>query len=190
MRQRLSDLILGPAESPAPDSIFVPAENLFLGLLKGESAALVLTWPKGNQQMRLNLGQEQEGKRPIQSLDFEHDGQPLYLAALQAPGIWHKEDLNSSFLEKDVSSKWRKPFPAKWETQLSEAGIKTRFAFREAKAEIWRGVPGSYNYPVWFEGENAFYHLSKKIPPKGEFASFYFVEGDGTPRPLPLPWTF
>jgi len=180
------DLVFGPTENAASDALFLPSENLFLGLLKGEATTLVMTWPKANQQMRLNLAREQDGKRPIQSIAFETDAQPLYLAVLQAPGIWHKEELNSSFLEKDVPIKWKKPFPAKWETQLSEAGIKTRFAFREAKAEIWRGVPGSYNYPVWFDGDTAFYHLSKKVPPKGE-SLVYFLEGQDTPVSISTP---
>jgi polyhydroxyalkanoate synthesis regulator phasin len=85
-----------------------------------------------------------------------------------------------------VAIKWQKPFAAKWKTQLYEGEVKTTFAFRGSPGEIWRGVPGSYNYPVWFKGEDAFYHLSKKVPPKGE-SLIYFLEGQDTPFSIPTP---
>jgi hypothetical protein len=180
------DLIFNPAEYPSVETLCLPSENLLLGLLKGEEDMLVMTWPKGKQQVRLKLGKEQPGKRAIESIDFDNDGQSFYLAALGAPGIWHKEELKPTYLEKDVAIQWKKPFPAKWATQLSEAGVKTTFAFKEAKAQIWRGVPGSYSYPVWFDGENAFYRLSKKVPPKGE-SLIYFLEGQDTPLSISTP---
>jgi len=98
------------------------------------------------------------------------------VAGLRAAGIWHKENLPPALLEKEVAIDWKRPFPAKWKTQLSEAGVKTTFTFRASKGEIWRGVPGSYNYPVWFEEDRALFHLSKKVPPKGA-AIIYFLEG-------------
>jgi hypothetical protein len=58
--------------------------------------------------------------------------------------------------------------------------VRTTFAFRDAPGQIWRGVAGSYDYPVWFDGDRALFHLSKKVPPKGE-ALVYFVEGEDTP---------
>ena len=174
------DLIFGSSDASDANKLFIPADNLFLALLKGENHQLVMTWPKGEQQLRLNLGEEQDGKRPIASIEFENDGKSLFLSPQSAPGIWHKEPLDASYLEQDVTSKWKRPFPARWQTQLSEAGVKARFAFRPAKGTVWRGVPGSYNYPVWFDGDSAFYHLSKKVPPKGE-SIIYFLEGQDTP---------
>jgi hypothetical protein len=180
------DLIFGPSEASAPDTLSIPSENLFLGLLKGEGHALVMTWPKGKQEINLKLAPEKDGKRALQSVEFKNDGQSVFLTTLSAPGIWHREDLSASYLEKDVPIEWKRPFPAKWQTQLNEAGVKTTFAFRPAKGTVWRGVPGSYNYPVWFEGDNAFYHLSKKVPPKGE-SVVYFLEGNETPLSIATP---
>jgi hypothetical protein len=126
------------------------------------------------------LAAQNAGRRSIESISFENDGKPFFIAPLAAAGIWHKETLTPALLEKDVAISWKRPFPARWKTQLLEEAVKTTFAFREAKGEIWRGVPGSYNYPVWFEDDQVFYHLSKKVPPKGE-SLIYFVEGQGTP---------
>jgi hypothetical protein len=180
------DLIYNAADYPAAKALSIPSENFFVGLLKGEQNELVMTWPKGNQQMTLQAGDEQSGGRLIESIDFSNDGQNLYLAILDAPGIWHKEVLKPDYLEKDVTIQWKKPFPARWKTQLDEAGVKATFTFRESKEEIWRGVPGSYIYPVWFNGEAASYHLSKKVPPRGE-SLIYFLEAQDTPRSMSTP---
>ncbi len=179
------DLVLSPGQYASDSKLYVPCENLFLGLLKGANSMLVMTWPKGKQQMRLGLGQAGQG-RLIESMEFDHDGQNVYLALLEAPGIWHRETLGVPYLEKEVASQWKKPFPARWVTQLWEGDVRTTYTFREAPAgTVWRGVAGMYNYPIWFNGDNAFYRLSKKVLPKGE-SIIYFLEGQNTPASV---WT-
>jgi hypothetical protein len=181
------DLLFGPNEcASAGDSLCLPSENVLVGLLKGESHELVMTWPKGNQEVKLRTASDAEGKRVIQSIDFQNDNQSFYLTVLSAPGIWHREELKPAYLEKDVPLSWTPPFAAKWKTQLNEAGVRTTFAFRESKGEIWRGVPGSYVYPAWFDGDKAFFHLSKKVPPKGE-SLIYFLDAENTPLSVSTP---
>jgi len=173
------DLIYGGAERPTNATVAVPCENLFLGLLEGENQELVVTWPKGKQRISLHFG-EGQAHNTIRSVDFDSDGQSFYLAALSAPGIWHKETLTSDYLEKDMRIQWKRPFPARWKTQLYEGNLQTSFAFRAFKGQIWRGVASFYEYPVWFNGDEAYYHLGKKVPPKGE-SIIYCLEGQNTP---------
>lgn len=180
------DLIFNPETYPSRNTLCIPSENLFLGLLKGQNRVLVMTWPEGRQQMKLQLSGEGQDERLINAIDFDNDGQGVYLALLAAPGIWHREELKLSYLEKDVTSNWERPFPAKWVTPLNEAGVNARFAFRESKGQIWRGVSGMYTYPVWFDGGKAVYHMSKKVLPKGE-SIVYFLEGQGTPASVMTP---
>jgi hypothetical protein len=180
------DLIYGAQGKESGDHLSLPSENLLVGLLRGEATEWVMTWPKGNQRVELRLGAETSGHRLLESVEFENGEQPFYLAALAAPGIWHEEALSAAFLEKDKAIDWKKPFPARWKTQLLEEGLKTSFAFRDSPGEIWRGVAGSYNYPVWFDGDQAFYHLSKKVQPRGE-SLIYFLEGQGTPASVLTP---
>ena len=181
------DLIYNPRQHPSAGAICVPSENVFLGLLEGESDVLVVTWPEGRQQVKLAPGAGTEDSRLFESVDLQNDGKSIYLALLSAPGIWHKEDLAPSYLEKDVESSWKRPFPAKWITQLDEAGVRTRFAFRESKLpRIWRGAAGSYCHPVWFNDDHASYHLSKKVLPKGE-SIVYFLEANNTPAGVSTP---
>ncbi len=146
-----------------------------------------MTWPTGEQQMRLGVGKQSQGGRLIESIDFDNDGQSIYVALLDAPGIWHREPLNASYLEKDVTSPWKKPFAARWVTQLWEGDVRTTYTFREAPAgTIWRAVGGWYNYPLWFNGDAAWFHLGKKVLPKGE-SIIYFLEGKDTPAPVLTP---
>ncbi|UCC96972.1 MAG: hypothetical protein JSW66_14140 [Phycisphaerales bacterium] len=171
------DLIFDVGQYPSMDTLHVPCENLFLGLLKGRDDMLVATWPEGKQRMRLILDDAAEN-RLVESVDLDNDGKSIFLALLHAPGIWHKEELKPSYLEKDVAIGWKRPFPGKWTTQLLEAGVKTTFRFRESKQEIWRAVIGYYTYPVWFEGQRAHYRLGKKIPPGG-ISLIYCLERKG-----------
>jgi len=180
------DLIFSPKDYPSITTLHIPADNLFLGLLKGRSDMLVVTWPTGNQRVRLTLDTENQEPRLVESVDFDNDGGSVYLALLHAPGIWHKEQLTPSYLEKDVAVNWKRPFPAKWKTQLTEADVKTTYAFRESQQNIWRAIAGRYFYPVWFDGDKTFYHLSKKIPPEGE-SIIYFLEAKGAPASVSTP---
>jgi hypothetical protein len=180
------DLIYGAADHPGARSLSVPAENLFVALLPGEANELVMTWPRGKQQITLQTSADQSGTSSIDTIDFANDGQSLFLATLAAPGIWHQESLKPDYLEKDIAIQWKKPFPARWKTELVEAGVTTTFTFKDVKEDIWRGVPGSYIYPVWFEAGAANYHLSKKIPPVGK-SIIYFLEPQDTPLSIITP---
>jgi len=180
------DLIFSPGQYASTNTLCVPSENLFVGLLAGQNDMLIVTWPEGKQQMKLVPGGNQQEPRLVESIDFENDGKSLYLAVLSAPGIWHKEELKPTYLEKDVTIDWKRPFHAKWITQLSEGRVQTTYTFRETKGNIWRGVIGHYTYPVWFSGDNASYRLSKKIPPKGQ-SIIYFLERKDTPASVLTP---
>jgi len=180
------DLIFSPDRYASMNTICVPAENLFVGLLAGQNDMLVVTWPEGRQQMKLVPGGKQPEQQLFESIDFDNDGKSLYLAVLNAPGIWHKEELKPTYLEKDVISDWKRPFRAKWITQLSEGRVQTTYTFRESKDKIWRGVIGHYTYPVWFSSDNASYRLSKKIPPRGQ-SIIYFLERKDTPNSVLAP---
>jgi len=181
------DLILDPRDYPLLDALHIPSGNLFVGLLEGENDMLTVTWPVGMQRVRLVPDSSQREPLLIESIDIENDGKSVFLALLSAPGIWHEEALKASYLERDITSDWNRPFPAKWITQLPEDRVKTTFTFRESRPErFWRGGVGSYPYPVWFKDGTTFYRLGKKIPPKGK-SLVYFLERNGTPASVSAP---
>jgi hypothetical protein len=160
---------------------------MLLGLAGDGDRALVVTWPRATQPVRLDLGNDASGRRVIDSIDIETAGSSVYVGFIAVSGLWHRRELRPTDLETDVSLNWMRPFPARWKTQLYEGDVRTTFHFRENRGQIWRGVPGSYRYPAWFEGESAFLHPSKKIP--REECLVYFLEGQDTPlgrRPVDI----
>lgn len=179
----MDDLVYGPAIAPTATTLHLPAENALLGLLAGGQALLEMSWPPGHQQVRAVRA---AGAPSFDAIEFAPEGQPFFLAAVNVPGIWHREELKLAYLEKDVALGWERPFPARWKTQLLETDTRTTFTFRDASGPVWRGVAGSYDYPVWFDGAKGMFHASKKVPPKGE-ALIYFLEGESTPAGLLTP---
>ncbi len=181
------DLIYDLQEYPSLEKLHIPTGNVFAGLLKGENDMLTVTWPAGKQRVRLIPNDKKRQPRMVESIEIETDGKSVFLAVLSAPGIWHEEELKPSYLEKDISIGWKRPFPAKWITQLLEDGVKTTFTFREYRPDnFWRGGVGFYPYPVWFEDGTTFYRLGKKIPPKGK-SLIYCLERKGTPASVTTP---
>jgi hypothetical protein len=167
------------------DKISLPAENMLVNLLgSNEGRVAVLTWT-GKKTVTAKKASYKDHEY-FSEMEIETPGEPVFIAALAAPGIWHREKLGAEFLEKDHKIDWKPPFMARWKTQLAEGNGKTTYAFRHAKGTVWRGVAGSYNYPVWFDGATANFSLSKKVPPKGE-AVIYFLEGDDTPSSVLTP---
>ncbi|MFB3882749.1 MAG: hypothetical protein ACE149_15900 [Armatimonadota bacterium] len=181
------DLIYDPKDYPATEALSLPSEHFLLGLLEGEKGMLVMTWQEGLPEVRLDLTPGvRAGERGIEAVSLL-GGKGVSLAVLGAPGIWHRERLDSSFLERDVAIRWQPPFPATWLTQLYEDEVKTTFEFRREKEEHWRGGIGSYTLPVWFSEGGPVFSLGKQIVPEGE-AIIYFLERDwGTPEEVVTP---
>ncbi|MFC1607318.1 hypothetical protein ACFL47_05045 [Candidatus Latescibacterota bacterium] len=191
------DLIFDPGNHSSGETLELPSENMFAGLIRGKGSMMVITWPEGNQEVKLVAENEDEKDPYFGSVDFRSDGKSIYLAILDAPKIWHKEELKPAYLEKDVAIRWNRPFHAKWITQLYEDGLKTTFPFIRPETPYFRGEAffrsgiGTYTYPLWFRsdhlGERAYYRLGKKIPPKGD-SIIYFLEGrDNIPVPVSSP---
>ncbi|MGB9594847.1 MAG: hypothetical protein ACPL7B_01090 [Candidatus Poribacteria bacterium] len=180
------DLIFDPKNYASKEMINIPSERLFLGLLDSKDSELFIISPLAYQDIRLILDKD---KKFFESIEIENEGQSIYLSFLSAPNIWHKEELKPSYLESDVQINWKRPFPAKWITQLYEDNVKTTYTFKATKPKedgFWRAAIGWYTYPVWFEDEKAFIRTSKKVPPKGD-AIIYFLERSGTPTSILTP---
>lgn len=176
----VADDLIYEAAQYDPGRVDIPAENVFMCLLEGADAMAVITWPDRSARLRAAAD-----AGSFKSVGFGGRS-ALYISLLTARRIWHIEQLDGRFLEKDVTIGWQKPFDAKWITQLPQGRVKTRYTFRNGKAKLWRGVTGSFTYPVWFDDDSACYRLSKKIPPKGN-SIIYFVEGSGADRPVMSP---
>jgi hypothetical protein len=174
------DLIYDPKDYPSGKALYLPSEHLLLGLLSGERDILVVTWQEDRPPIKLALSGESKGGASIQAADLMGGGS-LSLAVLNARGIWHREPLKPSYLERDVAVEWKPPYPAIWLTQLYEDEVKTTFEFRDAREEVWRGGVGSYIFPTWFSGGETMLSLGKSIPPEGEAIIYSLERSDRTP---------
>ncbi len=165
------DLVFGADSYPELRALHVPSENMLLGLVEGYDYTLATAWPQGQQTVQLTLEPEHGPNRLITSVDIAADGQPVFVALLEAPGIWHAEKFLPSHLERDTTSEWQRPFGGKWVTQLPEDQVPTTYTFGSSELDStrspWRAGIGTYRYPVWFEGATAVYRMGKKIPPVG-----------------------
>ncbi|MFC1509426.1 hypothetical protein ACFL60_07065 [Candidatus Omnitrophota bacterium] len=191
------DLIFDPGQYSSGAILELPSENMVCGLLQGKSGMLVITLPEGAQDITLTVDKHDENAPLFGAVDIGNDGKSVFVALLDAPRIWHKVELKPSYLEKDIAVNWKRPFHAKWITQLIEDGIKTTFPFRRPVTPYFRGEAffrsgiGTYTYPLWFRsehlGERPYYRLGKKVPPKGD-SIIYFMEGrDDIPLPVSSP---
>ncbi len=172
----LEDLIYDPKDYPTASHIYLPSENVFLGLLRGENRLFFCAWPDGEQRVRLLLKDGENEGKTIEAVELQLDGKSAHIRSVNAQGVWHREELHRTYLGRDIEIDWRKPFPAKWKTQLLEGEIETSFDFRNWKHRVWRPNFGFYQYPVWHEGNTAFFHLGKRVPPSGQ-PLIYALEG-------------
>ena len=95
-------------------------------------------------------------------MTFDNDGQDLYPRCPRGAG--HGEELKPAFLKKDQPIAWKRPFQPDGRRNWTK--LKASFGFRTGASEIWRGVPGSYKYPVWFDGSGRLLHLARKFRPR------------------------
>jgi len=186
------DLILSAERYPELGALHVPSENMLLGLAEGHDSAFVVTWRQGQQTVRLALEPKDRAARLIESVDIATDGQPVFVALLEAPGIWHAEEFSPSHLERDTTSEWRRPFQGKWLTQLREDEVNTTFTFgtieEHSTRNGWRAGIGNYRYPVWFDGDTAVYRMGKKMPPVGVSVVYCTERTSETPESVLCPY--
>ena len=178
--RRLEDVLYRAEDYADRDEVFVPAENWFSGLLRDGNGIIACAWSGDGQRVNLRLGGD-DRERGIQAIEVETDGKEVYVELLAAPGIWHRETPQLGYLEKDVVLDWRPPFEATYKTQLPVRGETTTprtFPFLWRRHSQIRPEIGYYIWPVWVKDGRAYVHLSKKVPPKGEFVIYPMERGE------------
>lgn len=178
----LDDTIYHPEEYAGSTRLHIPSEHLLMGLLQGGDHILVCAWPLGQQRLRLFAGETDQRGNTFGAVELEMDGKPAYLGVLSAPGIWHRQELQPEWLEKDMEIPWQRPFPARWKTHLFEAGEReTAYAIRDEKGQCWRAGLGTSQFPIWFDQDKTFIHLSKKFPAKQPLFIYPLEGHENTP---------
>ena len=178
----LDDVIIDPANYPDTARLHIPSENLLMGLLAGQDRLLIGDWPPGSQRVRLQAANGTHRGKSFCAIEIDLDGKSLHLGLMSSPRIWHRQPLQSSWLEKEVEIPWQRPFDAKWKTHLFERGeLETAYAIRKEKGGFWRAGLGTSKYPIWFDGDLTYIRLSKKFPAKQPIFIYPFEDHDLTP---------
>lgn len=181
------DQLFDPVDSTQTEPLLMPAGHLLLGLLRGGDAMVVLTLPVATQRVRLVPADDRD-EATYDRIEVADDERGFHLSLLSAPGIWHEEQLSPAYLERDVVSEWRRPFEARWRTQLLEDDVPTTYRFqRKRLRRYWRGGVGTYTYPVWFDGDRTTYRLGKKVPPVGTSVVYFVERSDDSPDAVTSP---
>lgn len=97
------DLIYDPQAYPSAPFLALASEHVLLGLLKGGNSELVMTWQDDIPSVHLLTT---PGAPGATGLSFE-GGKGVFLAVLEASGIWHREQLTPDYLERDVALSWK-----------------------------------------------------------------------------------
>lgn len=168
--------------------LHLPSDNVFVALLKGGNALFFSAWPPGQQRVALVWDAAPHDPSARHAFDIHLDDHPVWLRSVSAPGLWHEQDLSGAEADQDFPTGWKRPFPARWKTQLMEGDIETSYPFADEGWRMWRPNFGFYPYPVWFQGEQAVFHLSKKVW-CDQRALIYALEGaDSTPLECARQW--
>ena len=156
------DTVFDPRKSPG-ERLFVPAENFLLSFTGDGNTILMSIWPAGDQEVQAVVGGEKED-RFFDALEISFDKRSLYLAVLDAPGIWHSKALEqASFVDKDIATGWKRPFEARWRGDFRLAGRTDSWELESQRRDRAGVAPfGTIVWPFWFNGDEAVIRLVNK----------------------------
>ncbi len=141
--------------------LFFPSENIICGLLKGNKNVIVMTWPDGNQQPSIR-----SSKQGFEFFSLMFDKKKIYIGLIHADGVWHRQKVDKTWIEKTKDLEWKQPFKAQWVAQLYYKNWTTHrqsFYFKDKKRTEYAYTVGDYVWPVWFEKGKPVMNLSKLV---------------------------
>jgi len=172
-----ADMVFDPRAYAQP-RLSIPPENFVLSLLEGENTIVMCVWPAGNQEAQLALAGAREDRR-IEATEITFDSKSIYVALLQAPGIWHERRLQEPYADQDIALGWKRPFPAKWRANFCARRRSDSWDFQDGRSETWMYLYQQIVWPCWFGGESGFVRLSKRfIGVKGSMESVLVYPSD------------
>ena len=156
------DTVFDPRRSPG-ERLFVPAENFLLSFTGEGNTILMSVWPAGDQEVQAVIGGQGED-RFFEALEISFDKKSLWLAVLDAPGIWHSKVLeDASCVDRDIGTGWNRPFEARWRGDFRLAGRTDSWEFASQRRDRASVVPfGNIVWPFWFNRDEAMIRLANK----------------------------
>lgn len=196
------DIVVDATEIPVARGE-LPSENFLIHLLPDQSALVMAVWDVRGDDVEAVIGGE--GKdRQIRAtcIPFGPKGK-IWVAALDAPGIWHVRDVAKDDAGKIVKLDWKPPFPAQWRmdwrrddgftdsweiiAQRSDGNFVKHWLGRAdtipANRKRWTTVLGSFLYPCWIDkaGDAYIQPLAKPFRWEGPAVIYPLGRTSGTP---------
>jgi hypothetical protein len=165
------DMVIDAAEIPMA-SAEIPSENFLLHLLPDRQAIVMTIAANRGEDARIDLS-GQPPQRLVRSsrMSYGKAGK-IWVALIQAPGVWHQHDVTKQDAGKILALDWTAPFSALWRVDWRLPGRLT--ASWEMIAQMksgeflkygwfgspgtlpadrkrWTTVLGSFRYPCWLD---------------------------------------
>lgn len=164
------DIVIDPADIKAAMAE-IPCENFLLHLLPGGDSLLMTVATARDDDARITLGGQTPRRIDRSEIPFGDKGK-IWVAAIEAPGVWHEKKVARWDAGKVLPLDWRAPFPAQWRVDWRQADSLTgswemaaqqknggfeKYGWFTWPDEIpagrgrWNTVLGWYPYPCWID---------------------------------------
>lgn len=140
------DILIDATRIPL-SSMEVPSDNFVLHLAGTGDSIGMCVFENRQQDVRLAItGQGEE--RKVAGSEIEFEGKSIWVAALNAPGIWHSLDLKIDDAGSIIPLEWTMPFSAQW---------RVDFTRKDSLTDSWEMLlqekkNGKYQKPSWLGG--------------------------------------
>jgi hypothetical protein len=149
------DILIDATHMPL-SKMEVPSDNFVLHLTGAGDAIGMCVFENRRQDVRVALAGEGQGRSVLGSeIDFE--GKKIWVAVLQARGIWHHRDLSADDAGEIIPLDWKMPFPAQWRVDFTRTDSLTdswEMLLQEKKN-------AKYVKPSWLGGREETLRLSR-----------------------------
>lgn len=196
------DIVVDATEIPVARGE-LPSENFLIHLLPNNDALVMAVWDvRGDDVEAVLAGEGNDRQIKATHIPFGPKGK-IWVAALDAPGIWHVHDVARDDAGKTAKLDWRPPFPAQWRVNWRrEDGLADSWEMIAQRADgqfakhwlgnattipanrkRWTTVLGSFLYPCWIDrqGEAYVQPLSKPFRWAGPAVIYPLGRTSGTP---------
>jgi hypothetical protein len=164
------DIVIDAAKLPL-ESAELPSENFVLHPTAQGAAVALSVFENRKQDVKVTLAGT-GARRQVTGSEIGFEGKKIWVALLEAPGIWHAHSVTTADKGKIVPLGWKMPFPAQWRVDFTRTGELTdswEMLLQEAKdgdfvkpsllgsgaerlppsRRRWNTVLGTYPYPCW-----------------------------------------
>ncbi len=106
------DIVVDAAQIPIATAE-LPSENFLIHLLPDRNAIVMTVADSREQDAKVTLSGS-DSQRLINRSDVYYGSGKVWVAVLEAPGIWHHRDVVKDETNKIIPLQWTAPFPAQW----------------------------------------------------------------------------